>query len=554
MKIKRFQAADMRQALRQVRETLGPDAVILSNRKIDEGIELVAAVDFDETSFAEAQREQAEAAAAPAPANQMRPGRASMDDRTSTQVARMAKAQMGTGQFGAAQPGAARTGAARPNVAQPHVTKSHVTNSGTDKRPAEGATISGRQPMPVNGYRTQPAAKPMGSSWLEASLDDEPMAADTWSPSSPAPVADKGTQNAKGGRNDSFLSSASQIHVKPKAEPKTDQARPEQTRGASSKTEDESSESPILLEMRREMENMRRMMLNEFSMLGWEEMGRKRPDAQELFRRLMSLDLSADLCHGLARKVEQMEDTDQAWRKALAILAASLPVYKGDLLDEGGLVALVGPTGVGKTTSLAKLAARFCLRHGNRHLGLISADAWRLGGQEQLVQYARLLDVPVRSVNSTRDLEIAINAFADKRLVLIDTAGMGQRDARLAEQLSLLTAGRKPLRTFLTLSSNTQQAALEQAMQAFGQVSPQGCIITKVDEAASLGGVFSALIRQGLPLAFITDGQRVPEDIHLPRTQALVNRAVNMSQQFAIGHTDQYMALSLGGLRADAHP
>lgn len=524
MKIKRFQAADMRQALRQVRETLGPDAVILSNRKIDEGIELVAAVDFDESSLVEAQRGQVEAAAvASAPA---RSASAAMDSKTSAQVARMAKAQMHPGHLAASQP-------ARP-AAQPAPVKTAAAKK------MEGGP-NARQPMPVNGYKTQPLATTSRQShWIEESFDEEGVAADSWSAS---PQVHLGQAN----QADGFLSSTSQICVKPKAS--QDRVRPTDT-----KTEEDANESPILQEMRREMESMRRMMRNEFSMLGWEEMGRKRPDAQELFRRLMSLDLSADLCHGLARKVEQMDDTDQAWRKALAILAASLPIYKGDVLDEGGLVALVGPTGVGKTTSLAKLAARFCLRHGNRHLGLISADAWRLGGQEQLVQYARLLDVPVRSVNSTKDLEIAINAFADKRLVLIDTAGMGQRDARLAEQLSLLTAGRKPLRTFLTLSSNTQQAALEQAMQAFGQVSPQGCIITKVDEAASLGGVFSALIRQGLPLAFLTDGQRVPEDIHLPRTQALVNRAVNMSQQFVIGHTDQYMALSLGGMRADAHP
>lgn len=495
MKIKRFQAVDMRQALRQVRETLGPDAVILSNRKTDEGIELVAAVDFDDASFAQMQQEQQTVA---------REG-AEIAAQTSTHTARIAKAK------------------ARP---QPQV----------EAEPAMAAKP--RMPL-VNGYKRQEAAAAPEAAVSDRFGRSEPEAHSRQSPGASGLKSDNFTASASGG----FMSSASQIHVKPKARPEQEAAQPT----------DEASESPILVEMRREMENMRRMMLNEFSMLGWEEMGRKRPDAQELFRRLMSLDLSADLCHGLSRKVEQMEDGDQAWRKALAILAASLPVYKGDLLDEGGLVALVGPTGVGKTTSLAKLAARFCLRHGNRHLGLISADAWRLGGQDQLVQYARLLDVPVRSANSIRDLEIAINAFADKRLVLIDTAGMGQRDARLAEQLGMFMGGRKTLRTFLTLSSNTQQAALEQAMQAFKQVNPLGCIITKVDEAASLGGVFSALIRQGLPLAFITDGQKVPEDIHLPRTQALVNRAVNMSQQFSIGHTEQYMALSLGGFRADAH-
>lgn len=517
MKIKRFQATDMRQALRQVRETLGPDAVILSNRKVDGGIELVAAVDFDDAAFAEAQQEQLEAR------------QRTETTQTSVHVARMARAKAPVQNQVQSQ--------SRPQPS-PQARQQTRAQATTATRSRQDETQATRAKMPlVNGYRTQTApdsglAPPAHQAGFNAW--DEELQADNFSASKPL-------------ANDGFSSSTSQIHVKPQARPKPRQEQ------AQAPLEEESGESAILAEMRREMENMKRMMQNEFSMLGWEEMGRKRPDAQELFRRLMSLDLSADLCHGLSRKVEQMEDADQAWRKALAILAASLPVHKGDILDEGGLVALVGPTGVGKTTSLAKLAARFCLRHGNRHLGLISADAWRLGGQEQLVQYARLLDVPVRSVNSTRDLEIAINAFADKRLVLIDTAGIGQRDARLAEQLGMIMGGRKPLRTFLTLSSNTQQAALEQAMQAFRQVNPSGCIITKVDEAASLGGVFSALIRQGLPLAFITDGQKVPEDIHLPRTQALVNRAVNMSQQFSIGLTEQFMAMSLGGFRAEAH-
>lgn len=531
----------MRQALRQVREALGPDAVILSNRKIAEGIELVAAIDFDEASFAEAQREQQESQQPQAspPSGRASSDPASMASQTSNQTARMAKAQIQTQLQPQAQLG--------PRPESLSTNKPKVAEARTGVQASKPA-------MPFfNGYKTpEPESKtapkiakaqaPIHKSQQPATIRPRPEAS-AWQPLEEELDADSLSLSAAGARRDDFLASKSQIHVKPQATAEKPGIKPEA----------DSGESPILVEMRREMEQMKRMMQNEFSMLGWEEMGRKRPDSQELFRRLMSLDLSADLCQGLARKVEQLKDGEQAWRKALAILAASLPIYKNDLLDEGGLVALVGPTGVGKTTSLAKLAARFCLRHGNRHLGLISADAWRLGGQEQLVQYARLLDVPVRAVNSTRDLEIALNAFADKRLVLIDTAGMGQRDARLAEQLGLLMGGRKPLRTFLTLASNTQQSALEQSMHAFKQVNPEGCIITKVDEAASLGGVFSALIRQGLPLAFITDGQRVPEDMHLPRTQALVNRAVNMSQQFAIGHTEQYMALSLGGLRADAH-
>jgi flagellar biosynthesis protein FlhF len=308
----------------------------------------------------------------------------------------------------------------------------------------------------------------------------------------------------------------------------------------------------VLLEMRREMESMRRMVQNEFSVMGWGEMGRRNPVMQDLFRRLMGLELSADLCHGLVKKVEKIDDPEQAWRKALAILAASLPVYGRDVMEEGGVIAFIGPTGVGKTTTIAKLAARYCLRHGNRHVGLITADSYRVGGHDQIGVYARLLDVPLRSVSSTRELEAALNAMTDKRLVLIDTAGMSQRDPRLKEQLAFLASERKSIRRFLTLSTTTQQSALEQAILGFSDGRPEACILTKVDEAASLGGAFSALIRHGLPLTFITDGQKVPEDMHLPRSQALVNRAVNMSQQYAIAQSEQYLALAFGGSGADA--
>ncbi|MEO5341877.1 MAG: flagellar biosynthesis protein FlhF [Gammaproteobacteria bacterium SHHR-1] len=507
MNIKRFQAADMRQALQQVREELGPDAVILSNRKGPEGIEIVAAVDFDESAFDPAE---------------------GPDEADNAPQARFAS-DFPTDQAQAP---------ARPQVSAQHQAQQQ------HQAQAQGANARSAIPRPASdGYR-RPAAQ----------------AARLASVNSPRPAP---SRPAKAQAQSRLQAQAQPTYQRPVSRPSAGSSAPVSqinvkqplsagpSGGLDGQTDDLAN-NPILLEMRREMENMRRMMRNEFSLLGWDEMGRKQPEAQELFRRLMSLDLSADLCHGLARKVEGVEELEKSWRKALAILAASLPVFQGNLIDEGGVVALVGPTGVGKTTTIAKLAARFCLRHGNRHLGLISADGYRLGGQDQLIQYARLLDVPVRSAATVKDLEIAVNAFADKRLILVDTTGMGQRDARLQEQLSLLGSERRPVRSFLTLSSSTQQAALEQAILAFKAVRPEACVITKVDEAASLGGVFSALIRQGLPLAFITDGQKVPEDLHLPRTQALVNRAVNMSQQYAIGQSDQFVALSLAGGQADA--
>jgi flagellar biosynthesis protein FlhF len=409
MKIKRFFAADIRQALRQVRETLGPDAVILSNKPVDGGVELVAAMDYDPAAF-----EQQSAAA---------------EERPET--------------------------GRREQPAQPH--------------PAFSA--AGRTPT-----TTAPASARV-----------------------------------------------------------------------------EWSQDPVLVEMRQEMKALRRMMENQLSELTWREMGNRRPQSQELLRRLMGLDLSPDICRQLVDRVEDAGSLDQAWRKALYFLAGDLPMAGEALLEEGGVVALIGPTGVGKTTTVAKLAARFVLRYGHRHLALVSTDSYRIGAQEQLNTYARILDVPVRSASTPEELSITLNAMADKRLVLVDTAGMSQRDVRLSEQLALLHTGRRRARSLLTLSASTQQSALEQTIRAFGSAKPEGCILTKVDEAASLGGALSAIVHSRLPLAFFTDGQKVPEDIHLARPSTLVSRAVDLGEQAQAEYNEEYLALALGGSQADAH-
>jgi flagellar biosynthesis protein FlhF len=410
MKIKRFFAADMRNAIRQVRETLGPDAVILSNKSVDGGVELMAALDFDAAAFA-AQEPVVEAASLP------------VEDKVVTPF------------------------------------------SPEENRPVE----------------TQPevaASRPQKIEW---------------------------------------------------------------------------SQDPVLTDMRQEMQALRRMMENELSELTWRDMGKRQPQVQELLRRLMTLGLSPDICHELAQKCHGFGNLDQGWRKALYFLATALDTTGDDLLEHGGAVAVIGPTGVGKTTTLAKLASRYALRHGNRHVALISTDNYRIGAQEQLTTYARILDVPMRSAANAEELNVALNAFADKRLILIDTAGMSQRDVRISEQLGLLRAGNKRVRSLLTLSATTQQAALRHAIEAFGVANPDALILTKLDEAGSLGGVLSAIMDSNLKISYVTDGQKVPEDLHLARPHTLVSRAVNLAYQDGAGLSEEFLALALGGTRADAH-
>ncbi|MCB1857826.1 MAG: flagellar biosynthesis protein FlhF [Gammaproteobacteria bacterium] len=410
MKIKRFFASDIRQALRQVRETLGPDAVILSNKSTDGGVELVAAMDYDESAFS-LPREKAGEPVSPLKSD-----------------ARFQQSE-----------------------------------------PITPTTLNG-----VSGTKIPP------------------------------------------------------VRV-------------------------EWSQEPALIEMRQEMKALRRLMENQLSELTWKDMGDRHPQRRELFRKLMGLDLSPDICNRLVQQVADIEVPDQAWRKALHGLASELPVAGESLIDEGGVVALIGPTGVGKTTTVAKLAARYVLRHGHRSLALVSTDSYRIGAQEQLNTYAKILDVTVRSASTPEELRAALDVLSNKRLVLIDTAGMSQRDVRLSEQLSFLTSGARPVKSFLTLSATTQQSALEQAIKAFGETPVGGCILTKVDEAASLGGALSAAIRSRLPLAYFTDGQKVPEDIHLARANTLVNRCLTLGRERGTEFNESYLALALGGVGTNAH-
>lgn len=434
MKIKRFFAPDMRQAIRQVRDTFGPDAVILSNKTLDDGVELVAAMDYDDSKL------ESQLQAPPPPVIPPQP--------------------------------------ARPRMAE--------------VKPAPAAAA--------------PAVAPSRSAGQAQTLADLVRAR-------PAPSA------------------------------------PANPRASAT----DAPNSPLLEEMRAEMQALRRMMENEMSELAWWDLSNRRPLTKELLRRLLGLDLHPELCQELANQVSDQSDPDQAYRRALTLLAARLPANQTDFLEQGGAVALIGPTGVGKTTTVAKLAARFCLRHGNRQLALITTDNYRIGAEEQLHLYGRILDVPVRAVADQASLNTALNLFSDRRLILIDTAGMGQRDVRLGEQIALLRRGNRPIHTLLTLAATTQAAALENAVRAFAAAQPSACVVTKVDEACSLGGLLTTLAQHRLPMAFSTDGQKVPEDIHIGRPHSLISRAVELARQAGNEIGEELLAYKLGGSREHAH-
>ena len=210
----------------------------------------------------------------------------------------------------------------------------------------------------------------------------------------------------------------------------------------------------------------------------------------------------------------------------------ALPLAQTDITDRGGVFAFVGPTGVGKTTTIAKIAARFVLRHGVDALGLVSTDTYRIGARQQLSNYARILRAPLHVAETSEELRRILDGFQSKKLVLIDTAGMSQRDVRLANQFATLRVEGHRVEPVIVLSAGADRGCLAEALRVFQSANPESLVITKLDEAAALGGVLSLAIRAGLPIAYLSDGQRVPEDLHLaaPKRFWLMHNAVKLTQ------------------------
>jgi flagellar biosynthesis protein FlhF len=207
----------------------------------------------------------------------------------------------------------------------------------------------------------------------------------------------------------------------------------------------------------------------------------------------------------------------------------------------------MGPTGVGKTTTTAKLAARCVMRHGAGKLALITTDGYRIGGFEQLRIYGKILGVMVHSVKDEADLRIALAELKNKHTVLIDTAGASQRDQMVAEQVAMLSGADTPVKRILCMSATSTGETLNEVVRAYKGNGLAGAIITKLDEAATIGSVLDVIIRQKLQLQYIANGQRVPEDLHLARPNFLIDRAFKMKRETApFQYQDDELPLVIG--------
>lgn len=474
MKIKRFTAKDMRDAIRQVREEQGPDAVILSNRRVKEGVEVIAATDYDAALVQQAMSTLPKARvpkASPAP-----------------QITRPASP--------------ARSAAPARPAAKPAAGKS-------TERSLLASVAEHRETLqPAQIKRVQPKR------------------------AQAIPLADPEMAEVRR----ELMGVRTLLKMQLKREPNSEEMKRELL-GMQALLKEKNGQEDTVASLRRELTGMRDELQNQLSRIAINDLKFSAPQHAASFRELFDMGVPEVMARKIIDRVPRDVDAQKARCLPLGMLAKAIPVMGEDLLDQGGVFAMIGATGVGKTTTVAKLAARFGMRHGLRNVALVTTDCYRIGAKEQLYTYGRLLGVPVHAAKGGKQLGLLLNRLKDYKLVLIDTAGMSQRDQRLTAQFADLASAGRDIRSLLVLPANGNTSDLQEVARKFRAAKPVACVISKADETTKLGGVLSVAIGQRLPISYVADGQRVPEDLHLAQSHRLVLRSVQQMHEARPNHS-----------------
>ncbi|OHX13987.1 flagellar biosynthesis protein FlhF [Chromobacterium sphagni] len=463
MVVKKFFGKTTRDALRQVREELGADALILSNRPtMGGGVEIMAVADADVANLA-----------------------STLSTSSSKHPPRNAP----------------------PAVNRPQQPAPIPPNGSAVNR-----AIARTYAMPV-----EPLESPAPPRLESARPRMEPV----YSPPEPAPAPLPAQPAAAAARS---------VSAPATAQPRPVAARPPQAQPSNGEESEQMAQE--LRQIGDEIKLLRSLLQSQLASFAWSDMEGKAPNRIELFKHLLAMGFSAQLIRQLIEKMPAQYQAEVAVKWARSALVHNLKCADADkeVMDRGGIFALVGPTGVGKTTTVAKLAARATMRFGAQHVALITTDSYRIGAQDQLRIYGKILGVPVFSIQNEGDLQLTLADLSNRHIVFIDTVGMGQRDARVLAQIDMLRTAGRPIERLLLLAANTDGHTLEDVVRRYRGDGLAGCILSKIDEAVAQGPSLDVIIRNRLKLYFITNGQRVPEDLHSANAAFLVDRAMRAQQ------------------------
>lgn len=433
MKVKRFSAPTMQQGLKLVREELGADAVILSSRKADGMVEIMATRHFDEDELR---------SRAPEPVR-------------AKSTAELIKLE----------------------------TERH--------RQLQSELEKSRQR--IAAVRQARSGQQSGPAWPQADTGGAPLV-------------------SKVGRE---------------APARRDSVTPARTEMAQAAAGAEQAEVSELAAMRAEINVLKDMLMRQLE--GQAMAGPAVPGMQrELEERLECMGLFPELRRKLLERLEPGLSMDDAWRRMITLMTRSMKTLGEGILEKGGIHALVGPTGSGKTTTIGKLAAQYVLRNGPKGIALVTTDRYRIAAHEQLRALGRILGVPVLVADDNQPLDAILDTLRDKTLVLIDTAGLNQQDKAWTQQLNELKSSRHRVKSYLVVSAINQSQVMKSTYHAYKTIGLAGCMITKLDEAVTLGEALSLAVMNDLPIAYVTDGQKIPDDIHLARAGGLMQRALRV--------------------------
>ncbi|MHA6890023.1 flagellar biosynthesis protein FlhF [Ralstonia pseudosolanacearum] len=603
MKMHRFTGLTSRDVLRKVRDQLGDGALILSNRAIPGGIEVIAAsdshldalIDTQSTAPRAAQRRPVMPAPIPEPApiaDSAAPevaaaataAQASADAPTLNALARLrnrfagARRAAGHEEMDAAKPAAGRK-------VQTRVDDDVSLDAAEEPLAASTRVLAGLLMEHANDDAAQTLASTaqfIARRTVAAEESEPPVQrpATAREPRSLRSFAERVEAQARAARAEQ--AAAEQARQQPVAAAQPETRKPsdvfvrveEPVARADASYDDLSLPRPEIqasfkadfkADFKAETDAMTRRMVGEIEVLkstltdamsSLASLGVKLGDPvrTRLFQTMLNAGFSAQLTRYVLDNMPQHGTYDSALDFVQRALEKNLTVVPNEnsLLDQGGVFALMGPTGVGKTTTTAKLAARFVLRHGASRVALLSTDSYRIGGHEQLRIYGKILGVSVHAVKDAQDLSLALGDLREKHVVLIDTIGMSQRDRAVSEQMAMLHAVGPSIKRLLLLNATSNGKTLDEVVSAYRDANLAGCILTKIDEAASVGHAMDAMIRHRLPLHYVSYGQRVPEDIAVPNKKMLIHRTFRTSAEqssFALD-SDESLLVAQGPARS----